>query len=306
MKKEVLSTTTPQSSFINPQSSVQRTLFLVGPTASGKSSLAMQLALALGGEIVSADSQTIRRGLDVGTAKPSKKDMTEVRHHLIDIIEPYDKFNVAEFQKLAKRTIADIQKKGKLPIVVGGTGLYVDSLFFDYSLERQNADSGQELDKKSVSELQSIIEEHGYAMPKNRENPRHLIGTIKRKGKSSVDTWPISGALIYGIMLPDDILKERIKVRAEVMFKKGFLDEVKSIVSIYGKPADKIEAIGYPIGQRFFDGEISEEEAKELFSRAHWQYARRQKSWFKRNKYIKWFSDPSEAFKEIIEQLNNY
>ncbi|MFT4532054.1 MAG: tRNA dimethylallyltransferase [Candidatus Saccharimonadales bacterium] len=285
----------------NPQSPI---LFIVGPTASGKSNLAMQLAETLGGEIVAADSQTIRRSMDIGTAKPSHDEQRRVKHHMIDIIDPYEEYNVARFQDEARAAIGDIQTRGLLPIVVGGTGLYIDSLFYGYSLSDQNLEVRAELNAKSVEELQKIIRQNGYGMPENDRNPRHLIGVISRAGSSPADKIPVEGALMVGIDVDEDTLKARISSRIDKMIGSGLIDEVRSLVSRYGKPSSKIDAIAYPIFIDYLDSKVSLDKAKELFSQSDWQYARRQKSWLRRNKHINWLQS-DDRLTETLELIKN-
>jgi tRNA dimethylallyltransferase len=285
------------------------TIFIVGPTASGKSSLAMELARRIDGEIVCADSQTIRRALDIGTAKPTKRDQAEIKHHMIDTIGPYDNYSVNQFKSEATKAIKEIQSRNKTPIIVGGTGLYINSLFFDYEVEEISSDSiehKQKLENMSVAELQKIILENGYDMPVNKENPRHLIGTILRAGKSPVSTEPIPGAKIFGLLPGDETLRSRINDRVEQMFAGGFVDEVESLIKTYGRPKQRMDAIGYPLVMRFLDGDTSLEEATELFKTAHWQYARRQKSWFKTNPYITWLNNDSDVIDTILGEVKSY
>lgn len=278
-----------------------RILFIVGPTASGKSDLAMKLAEKFGGELICADSQTVRRDLTIGTAKPTDEDRRRVPHHLLDKIGPYDSYNVASFQRDAKDAIEAILSRGRLPIVVGGTGLYIDALFYDYSLQPQAVDR-RELESKTVEQLQEIILSNGWQLPTNAQNPRHLIGAISRGGTYAEDTLPIAGARIYGVLQPDDELKRRIASRIDVMFDQGFVDEVEHLIATYGRPPMKMDAIGYPIVMRYIDGEISIDTAKELFKRGDWQYARRQKAWLKRNEHIQWL-DPVTAYSVIEKEL---
>lgn len=277
-------------------------VFIVGPTASGKSALAMELARRLNGEIVCADSQTIRRGLDIGTAKPSVEDQNEIKHHMIDIVGPYESFSVNQFKKMALDTIEDIRFRGKIPIVVGGTGLYVDALYFDFDVDEltDSSDYKNELEQLTVLELQEIITKNNYPMPTNSQNPRHLIGVILRAGKVYENKRPIKGALIYGLMPDDETLKQRINDRVDLMFEHGFVDEVRELIKNYGRPYKKMDAIGYPICMSYLDGEITLDEAKEKFKSRDWQYARRQKSWFKRNPNIKWFQDADSALAFFI------
>jgi tRNA dimethylallyltransferase len=276
-------------------------LFLVGPTASGKTNLAISLAKMLDGEIVCADSQTLRKDLNIGTAKPTIDEMYGVVHHMIDVIEPYERFSVNQFKSMATEKIRDIQKRGKIPIIVGGSGLYIDALFFDFDLDEQtdNLEYKKKLEALSTRELQEMIIARKYPMPENKENPRHLIGMLLRGGLVNENKRPIDGAVIYGLMPDDETLKSRINLRVEKMFEDGFIDEVKDIVSKYGQPPEKLDAIGYPIGAKYITDELTLERAKENFKSEHWQYARRQRSWFKRNPYIQWFSSGEEAMNTI-------
>jgi tRNA dimethylallyltransferase len=280
-------------------------LFIVGPTASGKSSLAIEIARRYDGEIICADSQTLRRGLDIGTAKPTKKDQNEIPHHLLDIIEPYEEFSVGAFQKLAIAAVKNIQSRGKLPIVAGGTGLYIDSLFYQYELEtdQNNRSYKRELQAMSVQELQHKIHDSNYPMPENKENPRHLIGMLLRRGIVKENREPAPGALMYGLQVDDHELKQRINARVETMFRSGFISEVEMIVENYGNPPKKLDAIGYPIAMKYLVGHMSLSEVKELFKTLHWQYARRQKAWFKRNPHIVWLNTKENALKRIEQDL---
>jgi tRNA dimethylallyltransferase len=280
-------------------------IFIVGPTASGKSNLAMEVARNLGGEIICADSQTIRRNLDIGTAKPSKSDQAEIPHYMLDIIDPYDSFSVNEFKNLATKAIKDIQKRNKYPIVVGGTGLYIDSLFFDYKFDEinDNQEYKNELELMSVAELQKIIIDRNYLMPENKNNPRHLIGIILREGRVRSNIKPIKDSFIFGLMPEDEVLKKRISDRIDIMFDEGLIDEAKKIIKIYGQPKHSIDAIGYPIIIDYIEGKISIEDAKKLFKTGDWQYARRQKSWFKRNEHIIWLEPNNRLNVEIIKEV---
>jgi tRNA dimethylallyltransferase len=281
-----------------------KVLFIVGPTASGKSSLAMRVAREFDGEIICADSQTLRKDLDIGTAKPSIHDQAEIRHHMLDIIGPYDSFSVTNFQARAVKAIADIKNRNKLPIIVGGTGLYIDSLFYQYDLAEniENDTYKVQLQTKSVEDLQELIYQEGFELPVNSQNQRHLIGVLLRQNRSSENTTPMSGASIFGLLPDDDVLKERISHRVSRMFDNGFIEEVKQVIAAYGQPPEKLDAIGYPIVGQYLEQKIDLAAAKELFTRAHWQYARRQKSWFNRNKYIVWSGSSDEAYLKV-EQL---
>jgi tRNA dimethylallyltransferase len=280
------------------------TLYIVGPTASGKSALALDIARARGAEIICADSQTVRREMNIGTAKPTPADQSLVPHHMLDIIDPYDNYSLHRFQKQAKQIIYDIHEANKLAIVVGGTGLYVDSLYFDYKLPELSGElSHSDYERLSVSELQAEIKQSGLALPENDKNPRHLINVLLRRGESGASSAGDKNALIVGISPPRELLIERINTRVDQMFDHGFVDEVLTIVSTYGDPPTEFDAIGYRIAMRHLKGEISIDEAKDLFKIADRQYAKRQISWLRRNKDIRWFDSPEQAKAFILETL---
>ena len=280
-----------------------KVIFIVGQTASGKSALAHRLAKTLDGEIIAADSQTLRKYLNIGTAKPSQQEMLEVPYHLIDVIEPYERFSVAQFKEMATDAIKSIQSRGKVPIVVGGTGLYVDSIYYDYSLET-NGEKGDELEELPIEELKNIIKDNNWNLPENDSNPRHLVGIIRRKGKVPKDEKTSENYRMYGIKRSEEETKKRIADRIEVMIQDGLIDEVRKLVDVYGRPEGNIDAICYPTFIKHLDGEISLEEAKQLFAQKDWQYARRQNSWFKRNQNIVWFQGVEEAYEQILEDIN--
>lgn len=275
-------------------------LFIVGPTASGKSGLAMEVARSFNGEIICADSQTIKKYLDIGTAKPTAKDRAEVAHHLIDIIDPYESFNVAQFKELAKKAIVDIESRDKMPIVVGGSGLYIDSILYNFEFRPTTFEfNRQELNNKTVAELQDIIKSKHLKLPNNPANPRHLIRTIESGGLLSQKSNARDNSLIIGINPEKEVLEDRIIKRVRIMFEQGFVDEVIRVISKFGRVPEKFDAIGYSIVQRLIDGEIKIQEAEDLFIIAHRQYAKRQRSWFRRNSDIVWFDSAEEAFEYI-------
>lgn len=283
-------------------------LFIVGPTASGKSDLAMQVAQTHNGEIICADSQTVRRGMDIGTAKPTKSEQATVRHHLLDIIEPYDRFTVAEFKRLAEKAIVDITSRGKLPVVVGGTGLYIDALLYDFQFRGQNVSeySREQLEKMSVAELQNIIEKRKYHMPTNAHNPRHLIRAIESatprlQGLSLYSNVLREGALVVGLDPGRDELITRIERRVDMMLKDGLFDEYKRLIQDYGYPEQGFDATTYRVIDE--NKGVPIEVLREKLIIADRQYAKKQRTWLKRNKHVHWFSDPQLAYKFIEQSL---
>lgn len=248
-------------------------LVIVGPTASGKSALAIELAERLGGEIICADSRTVYKALDIGTAKPTAQEQKLVPHHLLDIVEPNQSFTAADFKQLAERAIDDIKSRNKLPILVGGSGLYIDALLFRYSFAQTGA-------------------------LRDRANPRHVARSVPlEKGGLRED------AVIFGLDISRNILKERITRRVDTMMQQGFIEEVKKLMSTY--PNSKaLSAPGYKAFTEHVSGRLSVEEAKALFIKNDYQLARRQMTWFRRNQSIHWLDDPNTYIQRIESQLN--
>lgn len=273
---------------------------IVGETASGKSDLALDLAERFNGEIICADSRTVYAGMDVGTAKPSQEDRGRITHHLLDIARPDENFNVASFQKLALETIQTINERGKLPILVGGTGLYIDSVLYGFSLNTPG-DTGRrtELDAMSTESLQSIIKSRGIKMPVNSNNRRHLIRAIETDGKQPTRNLLRANTCVVGLRVPKDILDERIAERVDVMFRSGLEEEVRSLANQYGWDAEAMSAVGYREWKEYFMGQQSLESTKQLIITHTRQYAKRQRTWFNRSKHIYW-TDTKDAAQEIV------
>ncbi len=283
-------------------------LAIVGPTASGKSALAMKIARKYRGEIIAADSRTIYKGMDIGTAKPTKHQQKQIPHWGLDLTEPGKNYSAAQFKDYAQAQIKQIQKRGNLPVLAGGTGLYIDSLLFGFEFPpKTDKKQRQELELLEIEQLKDLIIEQGYKFPYISRNKRHLVRTIERQGQiGSKRPHLRPGTLVIGLMPKDDDLRDRINTRAEGMFNHGIVDETEKLVKKYGQKAVfNTGGIVYRICTRLIKEEITEAEAVDLFKTADWQYARRQKTWFKRNKFIQWFSSPEGAYQEISTILNN-
>lgn len=279
---------------------------IVGPTASGKSALAVRAAKEFGGEIITADSRTIYKGMDIGTAKPSKEEREEIRHWGLDLIKPGQSYSAAYFKDYAGAKITDINSRGKLALLIGGTGLYVDSVLYGFNFGPA-ADINQraKLEKLGIQELQAIIRQEKLPMPENLKNKRHLIRTIERRGRAGKRHDLRRGALIIGLDPPDEDLKNNIKKRAEAIFKAGIIDETRTLTDNYGEAAIlETGGIVYKICVRLLAGEIDEQTATTTFAKLDWQYARRQRTWFRRNRDIQWFNDPQKAFLHLKKVLS--
>ncbi len=264
-------------------------IVIVGETASGKSALAIELAEYFGGEIICADSRTVYRGMDIGTAKPGRADRERVPHWGLDVVTPAERFTAAEFKKYALEAIDDISGRGKLPIMVGGTGLYIDAVIFDYAF-RSPADAAirAELEGLSVNELQNRILSQGILLPENARNPRHLIRTIETNGQPSQRGLLRPNTTTLGLQVGREVLRQRIADRVDAMVATGFVDEVKSMSQKYGWDARALQAPGYKSFHGYLEGRLGLNEAKTEMVKGHMDLAKRQRTWFKRNKSIHW------------------
>jgi tRNA dimethylallyltransferase len=272
-------------------------LVIVGETASGKSDLAMELARRLDGELICADSWTVYKGFDIGTAKPSKADREEIPHHLLDVAEPADGFSVVLFKRLAEVAIDDIAARGKLPIVVGGTGLYIDALLHDYSfLPATSPHLRDKLNQLSLPELLERAETAGYNLEGiDARNKRRVIRLIENEGRRPTKQPLRANTLVLGIRRDSAELKGRIERRIDAMVVAGFPDEVKSLGEQYGWDIEPMKAPGYRAFADCVQGKISLEMAKERFCQNDLQLAKKQRTWFKRNSSIHWLSDRSKV-----------
>lgn len=276
-------------------------IVIAGPTASGKTGLALELAERYGGEIVCADSRTIYKGMDIGTAKPTREEQARVPHHLLDVVEPGGVFTAKDFQERALEAIADIRARKKVPFLVGGTGLYIDAVILEYQWPEQIADRAR-FEALSVSELQSMIKKQQLDMPANLENKRHLVNVLVRGGVSGKAlSSPRENTSVVAIATEKDILATRIRQRATVMFDGGVIEEAKALASRYGWESEAMSSNIYPIIRKVVEGTITQAEAIELFIIKDMQLAKRQLTWFRRHDFIQWL--PLEEAKEHIETI---
>jgi tRNA dimethylallyltransferase len=279
---------------------------IVGATASGKSALAMEVARQFDGEIIAADSRTIYKGMDIGTAKPSQAEQKEVPHWGLDLVLPGQSYSAQRFKDYAGQKITDINSKGKLAILVGGTGLYVDSILYNFRFGPA-ADIGkrEELEKFSIDQLQDLISQNSLPMPENLKNKRHLIRTIERRGQGRKRKGLRPNTIVVGLALSDQELKQNISRRSKTMFEAGILDETQGLINKYGQAAVlKTGGIIYKICVRLLRGEIDEQTATTTFIKLDWQYARRQGTWFRRSQDIKWFDSHKKAFSHLKKALS--
>ena len=265
-------------------------IVIVGPTASGKTSLAINLAEIYGGEIICADSRTVYKDMDIGTAKPSYEDCQRVPHWGIDLIYPYEYFSAAEFKQYALKKIEDIRSRNKIPFLVGGTGLYIDAIVFDYKFgNKSDVKKRTLLEKLNIEELWKYCRKNNIELPDNYNNKRYVIRCIEQGGINNNRKVEINNnTIVVGISTDRDNLRKRIKDRIEQFFDNNVVEEARMLGKIYGWDNRAMSGNIYPILHKYIDNEINIEEAKvEIFYR-DWHLAKRQMTWFRRNKNIEW------------------
>ncbi len=282
--------------------SKNRFIIITGPTASGKTHVSVQIAGQLQTEIICADSMQIYKGMDIGTAKATKEEQKGVTHHMLDVARPDEDYSVAEFQRSAFSLIDDINGRGMIPIISGGTGLYINSLIYKLDFGTNSRDDtvrqkyAQLADDKSVSYLYNILKEKDpeYANIISANDKRRIIRRLEilesggrpeynfRQYNDSYDY------IIIGLTMPRDRLYEKINERVDIMVREGLLDEVKRIHDEYGD-IKALQAIGYKELVSFLNGECGLEDAITLIKRNTRRFAKRQVTWFKRDERIVWF-----------------
>lgn len=269
-------------------------LVIIGETASGKSELAMRLAEQFDGELICADSWTVRQEVNTGTAKPSAKDRARVQHHLLDVVEPDEDFTAAVFKRLAEETIDEIVARGKLPILVGGTGLYIDGVLYDYGfLPAGDRANREDLNKQSTTELLAQIKEQGIELGDvDIRNKRRLIRLIETNGTEPTKQNLRPNTLIIGLRTDRDLLKQRIIDRTDAMLAAGLEQEVQGLYEQYGWDCEALKGVGYAQWREYFEGSQTLSETRQKIIKATLDLAKRQRTWFKRNKSVQWLDAP--------------
>ena len=295
----------------------RKIIVILGPTASGKSALAVKLAKKINGEIVSADSRQVYKEFNIGSGKITKKEMSEVPHYCIDIVSPRKIFTVVDFKKCANEAIEKIFIRNKTPIIVGGTGLYIQAIVDNLVLPevKPNWKLRKELENKTTEEMLETLKKLDPERAKNidAKNPRRLIRAIEiAKALGKVPNLEIQcpswEALQIGIKLPDEILKKNIEKRIKKMLNPpaggGLVAETKRLRAS-GLSWKRIHELGfeYKYPALFLQNKISKDEMLSKMLVENWQYAKRQMTWFKRDKRIKWTSKEKQAEKFIKEFL---
>ncbi len=313
-----------------------KVIAVVGPTASGKTDVGVRLAQALDGEVICVDSRTVYKGMDIGTAKvigpvadsrtvatglviadlfaPRALMVEEVPHWGIDLVQPDEAFTAADFVEYAKNKIADINRRGKLPILVGGTGLYFRALLDGLTLTDVDADPALriELEAKSTEDLLELLGEHDpeAASTIDEKNRRRIVraleivmttGTTLKSQQKTVET-PYD-VLYLGMEVERDVLFERINARVDVMIGSGLIDEARGLLEKYGAESQAMSGIGYRQLARFFAGTLPLREAIERIKIDSRHYAKRQLTWFKADQRVVWVKSIIEALTEAKKWL---
>ena len=296
---------------------------LTGPTAVGKTELSIRLAEALDGEIISADSMQVYKKMNIGTAKIRKEEMGGIPHHLIDVLDPAEEFNVARFQEMAKEALAGIYERGKIPLVVGGTGFYIQGLLYDIDFTREEQDKSfrERLQKKAEEEGAGAVHqmlEKVDSVSAGKIHPNNVKRVIRALEFYHLNGRPISEhneeearkkspyQSAYFVLNQDrQTLYERINRRVDLMMEEGLIGEVKSLVEEgYGRNLVSMQGIGYKEVFDYLEGEISLEETTERIKKDTRHFAKRQLTWFGREKEVIMIDkDKFETEEKILEHM---
>ena len=263
---------------------------IAGPTASGKTALAIRLAERYDGEIICADSRTIYKGMDIGTAKPSAEEQARVPHWGLDIVEPGERFTVADFKAYAERKIQEIRERDRIPFLVGGTGLYIDAVIFDFQLAPvPDKTLRTQLSLMDVEDLQDYCIKNNISLPENKQNKRYLVRAIERKNISIMRrNVPLDNTYVVGITTDRETLRTRIEHRSEQLFTNNVVEEATILGEKYGWNSEAMTGNIYPLVKKYVDRAITESELRRQSAVSDWRLAKRQMTWLRRNPYITW------------------
>jgi tRNA dimethylallyltransferase len=280
---------------------------IIGSTASGKSELAVELAQHFNGEIICADSMTVYRGFNIGTAKPSQSVLQAIPHHLLNVADPVVGFNVAEFQRLVNETITNIDHQHKLPLLVGGSGLYVDSVIFGYEFAKPaSAQERERLNQTDLPELLLEAKQLGLSVENiDIQNKRRVSRLIETGGFLPSKQPPRYKTLQLGLRLPKEIMEARIKERVDTMIKQGLIEEVHGLASQYGWGIEPMKSVGYREWRAYFEKSKSLAAVRAEIALDTKNLVKKQLTWFKRNKSIHWLVN-EDKFKESVDFITTF
>ena len=286
----------------------EKVIVICGPTASGKTALSIELAKRINGEIVSCDSMQIYKDMNIGTAKPSIEEMQGIKHYMIDIISPDERYSVADYKKQVKEAIKEIISKGKVPIVVGGTGLYVDSLIYEINYPEIEFDEKyrEELKKRLKEEGLNILYEEAKkideeAIKKISPNDKkrilrileiyHATGKNKTEQEKESRKTPVEfDYKVFALNMDREKLYDRINKRVDIMIENGLIEEVENIYKKYNKFPTAMQGLGYKEVVQYLEKRLTKEEMIEKIKQETRKFAKRQLTWFRKNKETIWLN----------------
>lgn len=279
-------------------------IVILGPTASGKTAYAIRLARLIGGEVICADSRTVYRGMDIGTAKPTEPERAGVPHWGLDLIEPDQRYSLYDFQRYATAKIAEIRQRQHVPLLVGGSGLYINSVIYDYRLAGGDYDqtTRTELEKLPPDELRQLAIRRGAKLPRDLDNKRRLVRSLETGGVSNNCGYLSRQTIVIGIAVDKEKLSQRISGRAEQMLERGLVDETERLIARYGM-VEPLRRNAYGVAAKYLTGQIYETELIEQISVKDRQLVKKQLTWWRNPR---WASDIMwRTLPELTNQLNN-
>lgn len=289
-------------------------IVICGPTASGKTKLGIELARKLNGEIISADSMQIYKDMDIGTAKPTPEERIMAVHHLVDFVSPDQRYSVADFKKDAVKTIEDIISRNKTPIIVGGTGLYINSLIYniDFKEEKTDLEYRKSLEEKSIQELyENALKIDPEALKKISENDRKRITRILEiyhtTGKTKTELEIESrkevpyNYHIFVLSMDREILYDRINRRVDMMIEQGLIEEVQKVIRKYNSFPTAMQGLGYKEVVEYLENKLTKEEMIEKIKQESRRYAKRQLTWFRAYKQALWLDGTKKTAEENVQ-----
>ena len=279
-------------------------IVILGPTASGKTAYAIRLARLIGGEVICADSRTVYRGMDIGTAKPTEPERAGVPHWGLDLIEPDQRYSLYDFQRYATAKIAEVRQRQHVPLLVGGSGLYINSVIYDYRLAGGDYDptTRAELEKLPPDELRRLAIKRGAKPPRDLNNKRRLVRSLETGGVSNNCGHLSRQTIVIGIAVDKEKLSQRISERAEQMLERGLVDETDRLIACYGM-VEPLRRNAYGVVTKYLTGQIYEAELIEQISVKDRQLVKKQLTWWRNPR---WASDIMwRTLPELTNQLNN-
>lgn len=279
-------------------------IVIVGPTASGKTSLAVTLAKKFKGEIVCADSRTIYKDMDIGTAKPTAEERKAVPHWGLDLIKPNERFTVVDFKRYANQKVKEIRARGNVPFLVGGTGLYIDAVIFDYEFEGSELDekARHRLESMTVKELHNYCLENNIIIPENKHNKRYVIRAIEQRGVNTKRRSVLTkNTLVVGISTEREKLRRQMYERAEQLLANGVVEEATLLGKKYGWENEAMTGNLYRLIHAHILGVVEKGDMVDKATTADWRLAKRQLTWFRRNSFVHWHS--LEEAKVFLDEM---